>query len=135
MASTPASVVELARLLAPYGWTVTFADGGVRFPDNRVITLSHELTSEPHFNVPPNGDLDATAQTILRDAEIGRIASRPADLQHGVLLGRLRVVAQGWTLQPDVLGDIGSVLRSVGVISESEEDWLQSAGAAWSDPR
>ncbi len=114
---------------------MTFGDGVGRFPENRVITLTHQLTSEHHFTVRPDDDLDATAEKILNDPEIGRIASRPADLEHGVLLGRLRVVAQGWKLEPGALGDIGSALRSVGVITESEEDWLHSAGAAWHVPR
>ena len=135
MSSTPVPVLELARFLEPDGWTVTFGDGVGRFPENRVITLTHQLTSEHHFTVRPDDDLDATAEKILNDPEIGRIASRPADLEHGVLLGRLRVVAQGWKLEPGALGDIGSALRSVGVITESEEDWLHSAGAAWHVPR
>jgi hypothetical protein len=112
---------------------VSFTDGGERFPENRVIKLSHELTAEHGFVAVPGDDIDATAEGILNHPEIARIASRPGDLQHGVLLGRLRMIAMGWKWEPDALGSIGSVLRSVGVISESEEDWLRSAGAAWSE--
>jgi hypothetical protein len=134
MTSIPDSVAQLASRLEPDGWIVHFAARGERFPDNRVITLSHALTSEHHFVARPGDDLDAIVASILSDAEISRIASRPDDIQQSVLLGRLRTIGQRWKWEPNALGDIGSVLRSVGVLSESEEDWLQSAGAAWSDP-
>lgn len=130
--NTPASIKQLRDLLEPDGWTVSFT-ARERFPDNRVIRLSHQLTSEHEFVVLPGDDIDRMAQRILSQPEIGRIKSRPEDLQHGELLGRLRMIAEGWRLEPDALGSIGSVLRSVGVISEVEEDWLQSAGPAWSD--
>lgn len=129
---TPRSIEQLRDLLEPDGWTVSFG-ARERFPDNRVIGLSHQLTSSRDFVLLPGDDIDGVAHGILSHPEIGRIKSRPEDVQHGELLGRLRMIAEGWRWEADALGSIGSVLRSVGVISEAEEDWLRSAGPAWSD--
>ena len=133
-ASTPHDVVRLQEALRDDGWYVSYEPVGPQAPGRFKIVMSHELSGERSFSVPDQDAIGPIVASILGSSEVAAVHRRPRRTKHSVLLGRLRVTALAHRLSRRTLADIGSVLRSVGIISDDEELWLGEAGGAWSDP-
>lgn len=124
---------RLREVLEREAWRVDYRPADDRSPGPSRIVLTHELSGERSFSVPDETQFESVVSRILGLSEIKSIRERPKALEHATLLGRLRVTGLGNRLPREAMADIGSVLRSVGLISEAEEDWLAMAGAAWSE--
>ena len=123
-----ASVFE--NTLKADGWEVetTLTPAGVH------IEVDHPLSSPYGFNFRNDAsDHLPYVRSSLLGREFFTIAARPEDIPHADLLKRLREVAAANRWDPKVLAVLAQVLESQSLLTTEESEWLESAGAAWSD--
>jgi hypothetical protein len=98
------------------------------------IDLSHPLTSGSAFawrSDDPNPI--AFVASCLTDREFEVIRSRPTQMPHESLIGRIRVSAQANSWDADVVAVVARILRHEGLLTDAEAAWLEEAGPAWHD--
>lgn len=123
-------VDELRRELEPRGWKLQVSTEDSEYD---TVILEHPLTTPFEFSFNSNEPTGATVSRLLQRTEFGAIADAPDALPHVQLLGKLRSVAPVWGWDDRALTGIARVLRSEGLLTEAEADWLEAAGPAWAD--
>lgn len=119
---------ELARELAPHGWSV---DLDLRFRAPNLI-FNHPLTQPWTFGLGPSTTLAAARRAVRQEIGTHRdfeeVRRGPRHPKHGPMLSSLRVAAGSYGWAPELFAQVVWTLRELQVIDLDEAKWLEKVG-------
>jgi hypothetical protein len=124
-------ISRLEERLAPSGWNVHL---GTIKPPRFSIVFEHALTSDVILSVDSEkGSTEGKIDEFVSHPEFERMREAPIEAPHAELIRAIRENAKGGEWPADVIERLALILKVQGLLSAAEAEWLERAGAAWSD--
>lgn len=126
--SSNAAVFRIRRALEPHGWSVDVEHSAGRV----YLTVDHCLSTPYGLGFANDGsDHTDFISDFLLAPEFSFVERRPEEISHASLLKKIRQAGQANLWDSSVIVVLARVLRSEGLLTRVEADWLSTAGPAW----
>jgi hypothetical protein len=128
-------VQQMNREFEADGWHVNLRRSSSGVPNAWELAVEHTLSGGHGLRLDapdPEADLQRVRDFFAR-REFEIVRDRPSEMPHLTLIGSLRQLLLGHSLDKSVAISLARVLHAHDVITLDEECWLEAAGPAWSE--